>query len=101
VRGKDYLMLPLALLIYPVQWVYVQFVKHAMPVALRHAMYPFSCLLYRHYFLFARNRRARPRKHQLLCKEPVAVAPLCRLGQKISPGAVTSSKGQIGRCTLV
>jgi hypothetical protein len=39
------------LLIYPVQWVYVQFAKHAMPVALRHAMYPFSCLLYRHYFI--------------------------------------------------
>ncbi len=51
VRGKDYLMLPLALLIYPVQWVYVQFAKHAMPLALRHAMYPFSCLLYRHYFI--------------------------------------------------
>ncbi len=51
VRGKDYLMLPLALLIYPVQWVYVQFAKHAMPLALRHAMCPFSCLLYRHYFI--------------------------------------------------
>ncbi len=51
--------------------------------------------------LFARNRPARPRKHLFLCKGPAAVAPLCRLDQKISPGAVTSSKGQIGRCTLV
>ena len=50
VRGKDYLMLPLALLIYPVQWLEVQVAKHARPVASRHAMSPFSCLLYRRYF---------------------------------------------------
>ena len=50
VRGKDYLMLPLALLSYPVQWLEVQVAKHATPVASRHAMSPFSCLLYRRYF---------------------------------------------------
>ena len=51
VCGKDYLMLPRALLSYPVQWLEIQVAKHAMPVALRHAMYPVSCLLYRHYFI--------------------------------------------------
>jgi 2-polyprenyl-3-methyl-5-hydroxy-6-metoxy-1,4-benzoquinol methylase len=51
VRAKDYLMLPLALLVYPVQFIYMQFAKHRMPVALRHAMYPFSSLLYRHYLV--------------------------------------------------
>lgn len=51
VRAKDYLMLPLALLVYPVQFIYMQFAKHRMPVALRHAMYPFSLLLYRHYLV--------------------------------------------------
>lgn len=51
VRAKDYLMLPLAFLVYPVQFLYMQFTKNRMPVAMRHAMYPFSSLLYRHYFI--------------------------------------------------
>jgi hypothetical protein len=50
-RIKDYLMLPLALLVYPVQYIYMQFGKHRMPVAMRHTMYPFSSLLYRHYLV--------------------------------------------------
>ena len=51
VRPKDYLVLPLALLVYPVQFLYMQFAKNRMPVAMRHAMYPFRSLLYRHYFV--------------------------------------------------
>ncbi len=61
VRAKDYLMLPLALLVYPVQLIYMQFAKHRMPVAMRHAMYPFSSLLYRHYLV--------------VCEKPAESAP--------------------------
>lgn len=50
-RPKDYMMLPLALLIYPVQFLYMLFSKHSMPMKMRLAMYPFSALLYRHYML--------------------------------------------------
>lgn len=50
-RPKDYLMLPLALLVYPVQFLYMQFAKTRMSVAMRHEMYPFRSLIYRHYII--------------------------------------------------
>lgn len=49
IRAKDFLFLPLALMLYPLQFLYMQFTKNAMPVRTRHALYPFSSLLYRHY----------------------------------------------------
>jgi 2-polyprenyl-3-methyl-5-hydroxy-6-metoxy-1,4-benzoquinol methylase len=56
VRGKDYFMLPLAIIIYPIKFLYIQFAKHGMPVELRSRMYPFACLLYRHYFIVCEKR---------------------------------------------
>lgn len=50
-RPKDYLMFPLALLVYPIQFLYMQFKKSRMPVAMRHEMYPFRSLLFRHYII--------------------------------------------------
>lgn len=52
VKKKDYLMLPFALLVYPIQFLYMQFRKSGMPVAMRHAMYPFRSLIFRHYIIF-------------------------------------------------
>ena len=47
-------MLALALLAYPIQFLYMQLRKSGMPVAMRHAMYPFLSFVYfppLHYFL--------------------------------------------------
>ena len=52
VKKKDYLMLPLALLVYPIQFLYMRFRRSGMPVAMRHAMYPFRSLIFRHYIIF-------------------------------------------------
>ncbi len=51
-------MLPLAIIIYPIKFLYIQIAKHGMPVKLRHQMYPFACLLYRHYFIVCEKRAA-------------------------------------------
>lgn len=51
VKKKDYLMLPLALLVYPVQFLYMQLRRSGMPVAMRNAMYPFRSLIFRHYII--------------------------------------------------
>lgn len=50
-KPKDWLMLPLALLVYPVQFLYIQFNRSKMPRAQRHATYPFRSLLWRHYIV--------------------------------------------------
>jgi hypothetical protein len=50
-RWKDWLWLPLALLIYPVQYLHLRRANHPMPMALRQAMYPFQSLLSRHYII--------------------------------------------------
>jgi 2-polyprenyl-3-methyl-5-hydroxy-6-metoxy-1,4-benzoquinol methylase len=55
IRVKDYLFLPLALLLYPAQYLYMQFTKNAMARPMRHALYPFASLLYRHYILVCKK----------------------------------------------
>jgi SAM-dependent methyltransferase len=50
-RWKDWLMLPLALLVYPIQFLYMRFTRTKMPIAMRHEMYPFRSLLCRHYII--------------------------------------------------
>ena len=50
-RLKDWLMLPLALLVYPIQFLYMRFTRTKMPIAMRHEMYPFRSLLCRHYII--------------------------------------------------
>lgn len=50
-KPKDWLMLPLALLVYPVQFLYLHLARSGMPRAQRQAMYPFGALLYRHYYM--------------------------------------------------
>lgn len=50
-RWKDWLWLPLALLIYPVQYLHLRRAKSPMPMALRQAVYPFQSLLSRHYII--------------------------------------------------
>ncbi|OYZ13516.1 MAG: hypothetical protein B7X65_23400 [Polaromonas sp. 39-63-25] len=48
---KDWLMLPLALLVYPIQLVYMTLSRSEMPLAERRVMYPFRSLLCRHYIV--------------------------------------------------
>lgn len=50
-RWKEWLWLPLALLIYPFQYLHLRRADHPMPMALRQAMYPFQSLLSRHYVI--------------------------------------------------
>jgi cyclopropane fatty-acyl-phospholipid synthase-like methyltransferase len=50
-KAKDLIFLPLAVLIFPLQWLYTQYNRSKMPVAERHALYPFKSLLYRHYLI--------------------------------------------------
>ncbi len=51
VKPKDWLMLPLAMLVYSVQTLYIQFNPARMALTERRAMYPFKSLLYRHYII--------------------------------------------------
>lgn len=51
VRWKEWLWFPLALLIYPIQYVHMLRAVYPMPMALRQAMYPFQSLLSRHYVI--------------------------------------------------
>ena len=44
-------MLPLALLVYPIQLVYMTLSRSEMPLAERRVMYPFRSLLCRHYIV--------------------------------------------------
>ncbi len=50
-RAKDWLMLPLAMLVYPIQFLYIQFSRSKMPLSQRHSLYPFRSLLLRHYLI--------------------------------------------------
>ncbi len=50
-KTKDWMMLPLALLVYPIQWLYVRFARTTMPLEERHRAYPFRSLLCRHYLI--------------------------------------------------
>jgi len=55
-RWKDWLWLPLALLIYPVQYLHLRRANSPMPMALRQAMYPFQSLLSRHYIIICKKQ---------------------------------------------
>lgn len=48
---KDWLMLPLALIVYPIQFLYMNLTRSKMPLDERRNMYPFRSLLCRHYLI--------------------------------------------------
>ncbi len=50
-RWKDWIALPLALLIYPIQFWHQEQVASALPNTLQQEMYPFRSLLSRHYII--------------------------------------------------
>jgi len=50
-RWKDWLALPLALLIYPIQLLHMRNANTSIPITLLHEMYPFRSLLSRHYII--------------------------------------------------
>ncbi|MGC4073870.1 MAG: methyltransferase domain-containing protein [Nibricoccus sp.] len=47
-RPKDWMLLPLALLLWPFQWVQLQAEKASLPEELRRMMFPFGVMIYRH-----------------------------------------------------
>ena len=51
IQWKDWLALPLALLIYPIQLLHIRSITTSAPQALRHEMYSFRSLLSRHYII--------------------------------------------------
>jgi 2-polyprenyl-3-methyl-5-hydroxy-6-metoxy-1,4-benzoquinol methylase len=53
VRSKDWLLLPLALALYPIQWAYARLSRTKLPLRMRQEMYPFASLLSRHYLIIA------------------------------------------------
>ncbi|MFD1470714.1 class I SAM-dependent methyltransferase [Hymenobacter caeli] len=53
---KDWLFMPLALLLYPVQWLYLRRLPHGTSQKLRHQMFGLSSLLKRHYIFIGRKR---------------------------------------------
>jgi 2-polyprenyl-3-methyl-5-hydroxy-6-metoxy-1,4-benzoquinol methylase len=55
-KPSDWLLLPLAALIWPFQWAQLQAEKAALPEALRKMMFPFSALIYRHCVVVCRKR---------------------------------------------
>lgn len=55
-KPSDWLLLPLAALIWPFQWAQLQAEKKALPENLRSMMFPFTALIYRHYVVVCRKR---------------------------------------------
>ena len=51
VKPKDWMLLPLALLVYPIQRLYTRFCRSSMRLFERSALYPFRSLIYRHYLI--------------------------------------------------
>jgi cyclopropane fatty-acyl-phospholipid synthase-like methyltransferase len=49
---KDWLLLPLALMVFPVQSLYIQLTRNPTPLAQKRRMYPFKSLLCSHYMVF-------------------------------------------------
>jgi SAM-dependent methyltransferase len=49
---KDWLLLPLALLVYPVQWLYIRLTRNPTPLEQKRRLYPFSSLVCPHYVVF-------------------------------------------------
>ncbi|MDP3653304.1 MAG: class I SAM-dependent methyltransferase [Rhodoferax sp.] len=52
---KDWLMLPLALLVYPIQFLYMNLSRSRIPWREQRAIYPFRSLLCRHYIIFCQK----------------------------------------------
>jgi SAM-dependent methyltransferase len=52
IKPMDWLALPLALIIYPVQSLFIRLTRNKMPLPEKRRMYPFRSLLYRHYILY-------------------------------------------------
>lgn len=57
-RPKDWLLLPLAVLLWPFQWAQLQAEKAALPENLRKMMFPFTALIYRHCVVVCRKKSA-------------------------------------------
>ena len=57
-KTKDWLWLPLAVLVYPLQRLYMQFKTSGMPLPQRLQMHPFKSLFYRHYVVVCKKRNA-------------------------------------------
>jgi SAM-dependent methyltransferase len=51
-KPKDWLMLPLALLLWPGQWLHATLAKSDLPRSARREMFPFRSLICRHYLVF-------------------------------------------------
>lgn len=51
IERRNWVLLPLALLLYPLQALYARRSRNAMPLAEKQSMYPFRSLLCRHYVL--------------------------------------------------
>lgn len=51
IERRNWLLLPLALLIYPLQMAYIQITRNPMSLAEKRWMYPFRSLLCRHYIV--------------------------------------------------
>lgn len=63
-RWKDWLLLPLAVLIYPIQLLHMKKTSPSKPNTLLHEMYPFRALLSRHYIIVCEKCTSSPPPHQ-------------------------------------
>lgn len=55
-QPKDWMLWPLAAIIWPWQWAHVRFRRSTVPFSLRRAMFPFRALICRHYIVAARRK---------------------------------------------
>ncbi|MBC7368186.1 MAG: hypothetical protein H7343_15465 [Undibacterium sp.] len=55
-RTKDWMLWPLAALVWPGQWAYLRFARSSVSPTLRTAMFPFRALICRHYLVAARRK---------------------------------------------
>jgi 2-polyprenyl-3-methyl-5-hydroxy-6-metoxy-1,4-benzoquinol methylase len=53
---RDLLFLPLALLVYPIQYLYLMRIKSSLPNKIKAQAYPFAHLLKRHYVIIGKKR---------------------------------------------
>ena len=52
---KDLIYLPIAILIYPIQWMYLRLYKAKLPSDLKREMFPFKHYFCKHYIIIARK----------------------------------------------
>jgi hypothetical protein len=53
--AEDLLFAPLALVLYPLWWLYIRFSKGEMDQKTRQKLFPFSALLARHYIIYSKK----------------------------------------------